>query len=217
MITGHNSDVDYAGRVYHVQTEDKGRDNPIIETLIYTQGEILDKRQSSYSDLAREGYSEKEVVRRMDEQHRRWVREVRNGRYDPEGPKPFGYNIITNRSFDDVVLDTLGSGILAGGLKLDLVEEVCFYEGVSVSFGVQAWVNGGEKPATGAKVLVRLVRKSGKPVTLFKGETAEDGTLRLTVEIPELDGAEGIILLQADAGGAVSEIRQPVLASTSAS
>ena len=41
MITGFNSDVKYRGLVYHVQTEDKGAENPLIETLIYKGGEIL--------------------------------------------------------------------------------------------------------------------------------------------------------------------------------
>ena len=39
MITGFNSDVKYRGLVYHVQTEDKGKVNPLIETLIYRGGE----------------------------------------------------------------------------------------------------------------------------------------------------------------------------------
>ena len=44
MVTGYNTDVEHDGRVYHVQTEDKGTDNPMIETLVYRGGEILDPR-----------------------------------------------------------------------------------------------------------------------------------------------------------------------------
>ena len=36
MITGFNTDVPYRGEVYHVQTEDKGTDNPMVESLIYS-------------------------------------------------------------------------------------------------------------------------------------------------------------------------------------
>ena len=107
MITGYNTDVEYAGLVYHVQTEDKGDSNPVIETLVYSRGAILDCRRSSYADLIKGGRDEKVVMRHMDQQHRRMVREVRNGRYDPEGPKPFGYNIISNRTLDEVVLEWL--------------------------------------------------------------------------------------------------------------
>ena len=44
VITGFNTDVKYRGVVYHVQTEDKGEANPLIETLIYKGGEILGSR-----------------------------------------------------------------------------------------------------------------------------------------------------------------------------
>src|SRR4051794_22707590 len=35
MITGYNTDVRYRERVFHVQTEDKGLQNPSIETVVY--------------------------------------------------------------------------------------------------------------------------------------------------------------------------------------
>ncbi len=51
MITGFNQDVSYKGTVYHVQTEDRGKGNPLIETLIYVGGEIVASRRTSYEDL----------------------------------------------------------------------------------------------------------------------------------------------------------------------
>ena len=45
MIVGFNTDIKHRGRVYHAQTEDKGKDNPLIETLVYTKGQILDTRE----------------------------------------------------------------------------------------------------------------------------------------------------------------------------
>jgi hypothetical protein len=51
VITGFNTDVKYRGLVYHVQTEDKGTTNPLIETLIYKGGEILASRRLPYGDL----------------------------------------------------------------------------------------------------------------------------------------------------------------------
>ena len=51
VITGFNTDVKYRGVVYHVQTEDKGPQNPLIETLVYKGGEILASRRLPYGDL----------------------------------------------------------------------------------------------------------------------------------------------------------------------
>jgi len=129
MITGHNTDVEYAGRIYHVQTEDKGRSNPVIESLIYSRGEILDSRRSSYADAIKDGYDEKMVIRLIEQQHGRMLREVRNGRFDPEGPKPFGWNLITSRELDEVVLEWLASDRGGLGLRIELSDAYTFFRG----------------------------------------------------------------------------------------
>ena len=41
MITGFNTDIKHNDKVYHIQTEDKGLQNPYIESLVYVGGEIL--------------------------------------------------------------------------------------------------------------------------------------------------------------------------------
>ena len=55
MITGFNTDVDHQGRVFHVQTEDKGLQNPVVESLIYCGGEIIASRSESYAELTENG------------------------------------------------------------------------------------------------------------------------------------------------------------------
>ena len=66
MITGFNTDVKYRGVVYHVQTEDKGTANPLIETLIYKGGEILGSRRLPYADLAKARDDEATITRLME-------------------------------------------------------------------------------------------------------------------------------------------------------
>ena len=51
MLTGFNTDVEYDGVVYHVQTEDKGLRTPFILSLVYTGGAILASKRSPYDDL----------------------------------------------------------------------------------------------------------------------------------------------------------------------
>ena len=108
MITGFNTDVDYDGRIFHVQTEDKGRKNPVIESLVYSRGEIVASRNTSYAEYNdSEDYSEDEVMARMERQHQALIREILNGKFESDGPKPFGHNIISNRSLDEVVTEFL--------------------------------------------------------------------------------------------------------------
>ena len=47
MITGFNTDIKHNDKVYHIQTEDKGLQNPYIESLVYVGGEILASKKTS--------------------------------------------------------------------------------------------------------------------------------------------------------------------------
>jgi hypothetical protein len=105
MITGFNTDVKFRGLVYHVQTEDKGKDNPLIETLIYKGGEILASRRLPYADIIGETDAEKAIARLMEEQHKAMILEVKRGAFAPrdeEGPRE-------DLSLDEIVLAYLAA------------------------------------------------------------------------------------------------------------
>ena len=50
MLTGYNQDVQAGDEILHVQTEDKGRDKAILETLVYRGGTIIAAKRTSYAD-----------------------------------------------------------------------------------------------------------------------------------------------------------------------
>ena len=80
MITGFNTDIEYEGVVYHVQTEDKGLDSPVILSLVYVGGAILASKRSPYEDLIREGFSDEALSERLKRQHRLICAAIYNGR-----------------------------------------------------------------------------------------------------------------------------------------
>jgi hypothetical protein len=82
MITGYNTDVRHAEVAFHVQTEDKGTSNPLIESLVYVGGQVVTARRSSYSDLLADGKGEAEVVRLMERQHRTMIAAIKAGRFN---------------------------------------------------------------------------------------------------------------------------------------
>ncbi len=69
MITGYNTDVEHDGVVYHVQTEDKGLDTPLILSLVYSGGAILASKRSRYEDLIASGFSDEALSERLKRQH----------------------------------------------------------------------------------------------------------------------------------------------------
>jgi hypothetical protein len=50
MLTGYNQDVQAGDELLHVQTEDKGRDKAILETLVYRGGTIIAAKRTSYAE-----------------------------------------------------------------------------------------------------------------------------------------------------------------------
>ena len=104
VITGFNTDVKYKGVVYHVQTEDKGTSNPLIETLIYKGGEILGSRRLPYADLVTRG-DEAAITKLMEDQHKGMIMEVKRGRFDLANDR----TVMEDLSLDDLVLAYLAN------------------------------------------------------------------------------------------------------------
>lgn len=70
-------------KMFHVQTEDRGLANPVVESLVYVGGEILLSKRSAYKDLITgDRVDEKALREMMDLQHRRVIEAVRRGRLD---------------------------------------------------------------------------------------------------------------------------------------
>jgi len=76
MLTGYNTDFKYQGKVYHCQTEDGGQNNPIITSLMYHQGAILARRQTSYADIIKADCLDDVVRELMMEQHKQMIRDL---------------------------------------------------------------------------------------------------------------------------------------------
>jgi hypothetical protein len=212
MVTGFNTDVPYEGRVFHVQTEDKGLANPQIESLVYTGGEIITSRRTSYGDVAGTAeFTDLELARRMETQHQAIIREILSGRFDPEGPKPFGYNIITNRSLDEVVLDFLAREVGLEQIRLEMLDQQTFVEGSQPNLMLRVIAEASDRPVAGAKVTVKLISTREKPKEIFAGTTGQDGRVTAAFQIPEMPGANAAILFQAEAAGNNAEIKQLIM------
>jgi hypothetical protein len=82
MLTGYNTDIRHGELVLHVQTEDKGRDNPAIESVIYLKGRVLAAKRTPYAKLIDEGKGEREIASLMEQQHRTILAAIRSGRFD---------------------------------------------------------------------------------------------------------------------------------------
>jgi hypothetical protein len=80
VITGFNTDIPHEGVTYHVQTEDKGLDTPLILSLVYVGGAIIAAKRTPYEDLLAAGFDEKVLAERLSRQHKLICAAIRAGR-----------------------------------------------------------------------------------------------------------------------------------------
>ena len=82
MITGYNTDIEFEGVTYHVQTEDKGLATPVILSLIYDRGTILASKRLRYDDLLHGELDEELLAARLHRQHKLMCAAIQAGRLE---------------------------------------------------------------------------------------------------------------------------------------
>lgn len=82
MITGYNTDIEFDGVTYHVQTEDKGLQKPIILSLVYDRGTILASKRLPYDDLLDGDLDEELLAARLQRQHKLICAAIQAGRIE---------------------------------------------------------------------------------------------------------------------------------------
>lgn len=82
MIPGFNTDIEHGGVTYHVQTEDKGVDSPMILSLVYQGGAILASKRTPYEDLLTAALDETVLAERLGKQHKLICAAIRQGRIE---------------------------------------------------------------------------------------------------------------------------------------
>jgi hypothetical protein len=82
MVVGFNHNIKHRGKMYHIQTEDSGLENPHIITHLFVGGNILASKKTSYADIVGAENLLQVVRELMEEQHKEMLRSLINGVYD---------------------------------------------------------------------------------------------------------------------------------------
>jgi len=80
MLFGHNTNVKIGDFTFHVQTEDRGITNALIDTTVYCRGRVLHRRTNNYFDLLPLDADREEALKlRLTDQHKTVLEEIRSG------------------------------------------------------------------------------------------------------------------------------------------
>ena len=186
MITGFNTDVKHGGRVFHVQTEDKGESNPKIESLIYVGGQILDSIRFDYSEKIVDGFDEALITQLMEDQHRRVIRDIKVGKYD-DGEDNSLDESLSKKTLDEVVLAYLNNSTAKEEMLLVLEDEGQTFRAASkVHLKLAALSRNGSDPVSRVKVTVKILSMQQEPTLVTEGYTDGSGIFETAFSIPEL-------------------------------
>jgi len=92
-VLGYNHNVRYAGRLWHVQTEDSGVNNPHIFTHLFHEGTILATKRTDYDPVSEVAA----VQKMMQTQHKAMLRDVKAGAFDDKITRFFGTPVVHER------------------------------------------------------------------------------------------------------------------------
>jgi len=228
VLTGFNTDIEHSGTTYHVQTEDKGRNNPIVESLVYARGEILYSRRTPYHDLVEQEVDKETIATLMERQHRAIVDTVAEGGLDQlnaadEDPTGGDDTTITHGeekkssgdqeepSLDQVILDYLEAQRGRAHLILRAQGDHDFVYGDTAEISVTAVDSHAHNAQAGVRVSV-LFKSTADPrrLVLAEGETDTSGCFTAEAPVPDFNGGTSAVVITAESDLGQSEIKHLV-------
>src|SRR4051794_38519461 len=106
-VLGYNHNVRYAERLWHVQTEDSGVQNPHVFTHLFHDGTILATKRLDYDPT-----SEVIAVQKlMQVQHKTMLRELKSGVFDEKISKYLGVPVVRKETAEAGDPDVTPSGV----------------------------------------------------------------------------------------------------------
>ena len=229
MITGFNTDIKHNETVFHIQTEDKGSQNPYIESLVYVGGEILASKKTSYAEKLEGGMAERDLGQLMEHQHRTMIAAIKRGKFDSllksgkgktitqsgaktvaNEPKPPAVldRIDEEKTLDQVIMDYLAAEAESEHLELSLLNPCEFVSGQPIDLRIQAKKSISQGPIPEASIEMKMISTMEPPRVLFRGNTGPDGIAHIRCGIPSFREGTAAVIISAHSSIGNDEVKQ---------
>jgi len=203
MLFGHNTDVKAGETVYHVQTEDRGTANALIDTTVYCRGRVLHRRTNNYLDLLPLELGREEVLRkRIDDQHRTVTEEIRSGALRLVPPP---MSVEGKPAANKAEPAAHSHAVPAAALAMELINAKSWLVGKHAKLHVAVRRKQNKEAVAGALVTARI--DGAADITEFSTETGDDGQAQLEFEMPRMAGAEPALVIEASHADSKGQLR----------
>jgi hypothetical protein len=190
MLFGHNTNVKVGEITYHVQTEDRGVTNALIDTTVYFHGRVLHRRTNNYFDLLPlNTKSEQSLKQRLDDQHASVVDELRTGALHLPLPQE----------------TKSPTAAVPKVLTLVLINSKTWLAGKRATLDVSVQNRESGEAVNHARIVARIDGAADSKE--FKTETGIDGRAQLEFDMPRVSGADPALVIEAMHGDAKGHLR----------
>ncbi len=188
MSSGFNTDVRVGDHVFHVQTEDRGPNRPIIDTTVYQNGRVFHRRSSDYHEFKDSAEFSDELLRhRVEEQHRVVIEDLRGGPLAGE------------------MAAALEKASVAGGIQAQLLNPGSWLSAGNVSLDVEILRRADRQPQAGVQVHAAI--EGALSDGHHSGTTDNEGRVRIQFPLPPLGKGDLALVIQAQTAAGKDEIR----------
>jgi hypothetical protein len=195
MVFGHNSNLQIGNVTFHVQTEDRGTANALLDTTVYYQGRVLHRRTNNYFDLLPLNDGNQQALKlRLDEQHRTVIEEIRSG----------ALHLATPQTPDEPAPPQKVTPAEPRKLLLELANAKSWLTGKHAKLQVSVREQNG-KPTMGAEVRAEIEGSENGSARLAR--TGAAGEAQIEFEMPRITGPEAALVIHAEDRGAKGQLR----------
>jgi len=189
--------VTVEGDTYHVQTEERGAAQALIDTTVYLRGRVLHRRTNSFSDLLPLTSDREQALKlRVDTQHRSVVDEIRSGKLQLGAGNDAKASVPQAAAGASVASATI--------LRLELLNAKTWLAGKRAHLQI-AVNDDANKPVDHATVMARVEGAAGPAA--FSSETNLLGRTIVEFDMPPLAGPEVALVVEASKGKARGHLR----------
>jgi hypothetical protein len=188
MSSGFNTDVRVGDHVFHVQTEDRGPNRPVIDTTVYQNGRVFHRRSSDYQEFKDSAEFSDELLRhRVEEQHRVVIEDLRGGPLAAE------------------MAAALEKASAAGGIQVQLLNPGAWLSAGNVSLDIEILRRADRQPQAGVQVDAAI--EGSLHGGHHTGTSDDQGRVRIQFPLPPLGKGDLALVISAKAEGGKDEIR----------
>ncbi len=205
MTFGFNTDIQVGDLALHVQTEDRGKRNSVLDTTVYAGGRVLHQRKRSYAEYLNDPNFNDEVLRKwLEEQHRTVIEELRSGALVVSIPAPVPPTAPPS-PVAPAPAPAAAHAPTPKDIQVQLTNPASWLKAGSATLVIEVHSRLLRQPVENVQIEVTF--EGAQHPVMFMTTTDQQGRAELNFPMPHLGSGGADLVIRASSPGGVDEIR----------